>query len=395
VNFPLSPTAIAYRVINDDATLAVCCAQWRQQSALALDTEFMRVTTFYPQAALFQIADAEGVCLIDPLCINDWEPLRAVMRDPQVVKVLHSCSEDLLVLQVCLGVMPAPLYDTQIAAAFLNEASAISYQNLVKLHAGIELPKGETRSDWLQRPLSAEQLTYAALDVAYLLPLWERQCERLRQQGHLHWLQEDCARLVHQYDTEINADFSAYYLSFKGAWQFGPQQRAALQRLAAWREQRARKRDKPRNWILKDTALYGIASVLPATRMQLRAIEEVSDNFIRFEGDQVLELLQEARHLPEADCPPPLPKPLNPGKQARLRRAQDYINVRAAALDLPDEILARKRLLLALYYALETQTQAPASALEVPQELLGWRAPLVLDDLKQLLAGAAAPVSTP
>jgi ribonuclease D len=390
VNFPVSPDAISYRLITDDATLAACCARWRTEVALALDTEFMRVSTFYPRAALFQIADAEGLWLIDPLQITEWEPLRAVLRDPGVVKVLHSCSEDLLVFHVCLGVMPAPLFDTQLAAAFLNEASAISYQNLVKLHANIELPKGETRSDWLQRPLSKEQLTYAALDVAYLLPLWERQCLRLREQGRLQWVEEDCARLVHQYDAEVSGEFDDYYLNFKNAWQLGPQQRVALQRLATWREQRARKRDKPRSWILKDTALYGIASSLPTNKAQLSVIEDVSDNFVRFEGELVLALLQDIRQLPQAACPPAPPKPLSPGKKARLRRAQDYVEARAAALRLPNEILVRKRLLMGLYYALEAQSKAPAIALEVPEELLGWRAPLVLDELKQLLAAAVS-----
>jgi ribonuclease D len=396
VNFPVSPDSISYTLIADDATLAACCARWLTQPALALDTEFMRVSTFYPQAALFQIADADGLWLIDPLQITDWEPLRQVMRAPGVVKVLHSCSEDLLVFHVCLGVMPVPLFDTQVAAAFLNEASAISYQNVVKLHAGIELPKGETRSDWLQRPLSAEQLVYAALDVAYLLPLWERQCERLREQGRLEWLQEDCARLMHQYDSEVSGAFDDYYLNFKAAWQFGPHQRAALQKLAAWREQRARKRDKPRSWILKDTALYGIASSLPSGKVQLSAIVDVSDNFVRFEGEQVLALIQDAKQLPQADCPPPLPKPLSPGKKARLRRAQDYVEARATELGLPNEVLVRKRYLMALYYGLEAKGKNAAATLEVPEELQGWRAPLVLDELKKLLAGvAAAPEEAP
>ncbi len=389
MNFPASPDKTSYQLITDDATLAACCARWQQQKALALDTEFMRVSTFYPQAALFQIADAEGAWLIDPLQITQWEPLRAVLRDPQVVKVLHSCSEDLLVFHVKLGVMPAPLFDTQVAAAFLNEGSAISYQNLVKLHAGIELPKGETRSDWLQRPLSTEQLVYAALDVAYLLPLWERQCERLREQGRLEWLQEDCSRLPRQYDSEISGVFDDYYLNFKGAWQFGANQRAALQKLAAWREQRARKRDKPRSWILKDTALYGIAQALPHTKTQLNAIAEVSDNFIRYEGEQVLALVEAARQLPQASCPPPLPKPLSQGKKARLRRAQEFVEARATELGLPTEILVRKRVLMALYYSLEACTKDPTLALEVPEELLGWRKPLVLEDLKKLLSGAA------
>ncbi|MDR2212807.1 MAG: ribonuclease D [Pseudomonadales bacterium] len=389
MNFPAAIADIDYRWVQDDATLASCCARWREQAAVALDTEFMRVSTFYPRTALLQLADADHLWLIDPLSITQWEPLRALMLDTQVVKVLHSCSEDLLVFLRCLGVFPAPLFDTQIAAAFLNQGSGISYQNLVKLHTGIELPKGETRSDWLQRPLTQEQQAYAALDVAYLLPLWQHQSDTLREQGRLSWLQEDCARLPRQYDSEVNGNFDDYYLNFKAAWQFAPAQRAALQLLAAWREQRARKRDKPRSWILKDTALYGIAQALPANRMQLSIIEDVSDNFVRFEGEQALALVQQARQLPEAQCPPPLPKPLSPGNKTRLRRAQDYIETRAAELKLPNEMLVRKRLLMELYYALDAQAKNSAAPLAIPAELQGWRAPLVLDDLKQLLQKTA------
>src|SRR5690606_19153785 len=109
-------------------------------------TEFIRTSTFYPKAALFQVRDAKDTVLIDPLGIQDWSTFRDLLLDPRITKILHSCSEDLLVFQAFLGVIPAPLYDTQIAAAYLGQGLSLSYQNLVKDKIGIELPKGETRS---------------------------------------------------------------------------------------------------------------------------------------------------------------------------------------------------------------------------------------------------------
>jgi ribonuclease D len=317
--------ALAWTLIDTDAALAACCQRWSACTALALDTEFMRVSTFFPKLALIQVADGTSITRIDPLRIQDWSAFAALLTNPAITKIMHSCSEDMLVFHTFLNVLPTPVFDTQIATALLNEGVGISYQNLVKLRFGIDLPKGETRSDWLQRPLTSEQLEYAALDVAYLPQCWQAQCNALQAQGREGWLREDCARLVQQYVADLASDFSEHYLNFKAAWQLRPQQLAALQKLAAWREQRARKRDKPRSWIVKDNALFAFAQNLPTTRAQLAAVEEVSDNFVRFEGDEVLALLHDAREISDAECPPPMAKPLTQVLKARLRKAQDVL----------------------------------------------------------------------
>jgi len=385
VNYHFTPESIQFQTVSDDAGLRSCCERWERLPAIALDTEFMRVSTFYPQTALFQVADNDTIWLIDPLPITDWTPLRDLMLKPDLIKVLHSCSEDLLVFQTCTGALPTPLFDTQIAAAYLNEGSSISYQNVVKLHTGIELPKGETRSDWLQRPLSTEQQHYAALDVAYLLPLWQKQTRHLIEQGRLSWLEEDCARMLTLYDSEVSGDFSDYYQNFKAGWQLGPQQLMALKMLAQWREQRARKRNRPRNWILKDTALFGVASTMPVTKNELAAIAEISDNFIRHEGDQVLALVADARHRPQADCPATIAKPLTQGQKNRIKRAQEYIEAKAVELGLPNDVLARKRLLTALLYAHKSVEGKPDKQLVLPNEFNGWRGPVILEELNRIM----------
>lgn len=375
---------LAWTLIDDDATLAACCQRWAAYPALALDTEFMRVSTFYPKLALIQVADGTGITLIDPLRIQDWTAFSALLMNPAITKIMHSCSEDMLVFHTFLGVLPTPVFDTQLATALLNEGVGISYQNLVKLRFGIELPKAETRSDWLQRPLTSEQLEYAALDVAYLRQCWQAQLAALQDQGREVWLREDSARQLQQYTTELAGDFSDYYLNFKAAWQLRPQQLATLQKLAAWREQRARKRDKPRSWIVKDTALFAFAQGMYTSKAQLAAVEEVTDNFVRYEGEEVLAVIRETHELPEAACPPPMAKPLTQGEKGRLRNAQDYVEQKSAELRIPPEVLGRKRTLQALLMTLidAGQNGLPPA---VPDELLGWRGPLLLEPLTEIL----------
>lgn len=375
---------VDWTLVDDDAALTACCRRWASCDALALDTEFMRVSTFFPKIALIQVADGASITLIDPLKIDDWSAFAALMTETTITKVMHSCSEDMLVFHTFLHVLPTPVFDTQIATALLNEGVGISYQNLVKQRFGIELPKGETRSDWLQRPLTSQQLEYAALDVAYLPQCWQAQRAALRELGREAWLQEDSTRQVLQYATELASDFSDYYRTFKAAWQLRPQQLAALQKLAAWREQRARKRDKPRSWIVKDTALFAFALNLPTNKAQLAAMEDVNDNFVRFEGDDVLTLIRAARELPVADCPPPLPKPLTQGQKGRLRKAQDFVEAKSAELGMPPEVLGRKRALQALQQALVDAAKQGTDPV-IPDELLGWRKPFLLESLVDIL----------
>ena len=380
------PVAVNFTLIDTDAGLAECCLRWKEGEALALDTEFMRVSTFYPKVGLIQIADANLITLIDPLQINNWQPFSELMLAPGLVKIFHSCSEDLLVFFAFLKLLPFPVFDTQIASAFLNGGLSLSYQNLVKKAFDIELPKAETRSDWLQRPLTSEQLDYAALDVAFLYRTWQTQTKALQDVGREQWVKEDCARVLQQYECEFTEEFAEYYLNFKSGWQLGPQQLLALKRLVEWREQRARKRDKPRSWIIKDNAIFAMAADMVSSKSQLATLEDVSDNFIRYEGDMVLDIVREASTAPVEDCPLPIARPLTSAQKTRLKNAQELIEKKAAQLNFPPEILGRKRTLLALLYAVQQQhDEGEGSNIKLPDELRGWRGPLLLDDLIAVL----------
>jgi len=195
----------------------------------------------------------------------------------------------------------------------------------------------------------------------------------------LAWVQEECQRLQEAYNDEVSGDFSRYYQYFKSAWQLDLQQLAALKLLAEWRERRARQRDRPRNWILKDAALFAIAQGMVTSRAQLAVIPELGDSFIRHEGDQVLQLVKQASGFSEADCPPLLPKPFTQGQKNRLRKARDLIEAKATELSVSPEFLCRRKALHALLMAIETAN--PAEELNIPKEFLGWREPIILNEL--------------
>jgi len=361
-----------YVMVLNDADLHALCAQWKNCQYLAMDTEFIRTTTFFPQVGLVQVNAGKGNYLIDPLEIADWGAFCELMVDPEITKVFHSCSEDLQVFMAVMQLVPSPVFDTQIAASLLNLGFGCSYQNLVRHYLEIDLPKGETRSDWLQRPLYDRQLNYAALDVACLPSIYLAQQTSLSEAGRLTWLEEECRTLIDQYQRELEGDFSGMFLGLKGAWQLSQRQLGVLKKLAEWRELRARKRDKPRNWIIKEKQLIDIARLCPADIGELRCIDDLGKNFIRHEGNEVIDLVQQALTMDEEMLPDPIPDPLDGGAKNRLKRAQQFARNRAEELELPTEMLIRKRWLITLMQNLRDSASASEDDL-LPGELKGWR----------------------
>jgi ribonuclease D len=372
--------------ITNNHLLDQYCEAWKSKPYLAMDTEFMRIDSFYPKAALFQLNDGESNFLIDPLSITDWEGFIALMLSEHITKVFHSCSEDLLVFIRQFGILPRPVFDTQIANAFLNQGFALSYQNMVSEHLGIELPKGETRSNWLQRPLREQQLDYAALDVAYLPKIYLSQIEQLMDMNRLGWVEEDCERLLGNYTEELTQDFSQVYRNISAAWQLDEKQLVILKALAEWREKRARYRDKPRNWIIKDKELMAIAKGIPKNTEQLSQINGLNPNFINHEGDALIELIQNNINAQTSGLKR-LPRPLSNGQKKLFKKAQHLVERKAQELELPIEVLGRKRTLISLFQEvllLKTGTSdnpVDVSEIKLPDELAGWRKEILLEEL--------------
>ncbi len=378
----------SYILVEDDLTLNDLCATWHDSSFLAMDTEFIRTSTFFPHVGLIQLNAGAGNYLIDPLRISNWDSFRELMSNRAITKIFHSCSEDLQVFMTAMQLIPEPVFDTQIAAAFLNQGFGNSYQSLVLNMLGIDLPKGETRSDWLQRPLAEKQCHYAAQDVAYLPEIYQQLHGALQETARLEWFKEECNSLLTLYRRELSSDFSDYYLAIRGAWQLDARQLNVLKYLAQWRELRARKRDKPRNWIIKDKSLLDIARLAPTSLEQLGTIDEINANFLHHEGQEVLSLIAGASAATNDTLPEPMPRPLEGKTKARLRQGQKFIETIALELNMPVEMLIRKRWLITILQNMRkgeaVSPEDNADAL-LPEELMGWRHALLMPGLLQAM----------
>ncbi|MDI9053014.1 ribonuclease D, partial [Salmonella enterica subsp. enterica serovar Lubbock] len=230
-----------YQMIETDDALASLCEDVRACPAIALDTEFVRTRTYYPQLGLIQLFDGANVALIDPLGISDWSPLKAVLRDTGITKFLHAGSEDLEVFLNAFGELPEPLIDTQILAAFCGRPLSWGFASMVEEYTGVALDKSESRTDWLARPLSERQCEYAAADVWYLLPIAKKLMIETEAAGWLPAALDEC-RLMQQRRQEIQAPEEAWR-DITNAWQLRTRQLACLQLLADWRLRKARERD--------------------------------------------------------------------------------------------------------------------------------------------------------
>jgi ribonuclease D len=326
--------------VTDNALLAGLAERWRTAPLLALDTEFVRETTFYPIAGLLQLGDAEQQYLIDPLTIDDWTPLRELFAGG-TPKVLHSCSEDLELFNRLLGVPPQPLFDTQVGAALAGMGFSLSYQALVQHCLGIEVEKEQTRSDWVRRPLTAAQCHYAALDVAYLPAVFAQIAEKLTQLGRFEWWREDGERIIAASRQQIAPE--QYYLKLGAGWRLQGPQLAVLRELCSWREREARARNVPRGRIVKDPQCIEIARCLPRTPGELASCAELHPQQVRHDGAALLELVERARALPAAGYPPAPEAPLPRDQADRLKQLRDLVAARAVDLGLAPEVLARKR----------------------------------------------------
>jgi len=290
--------------------------QLANTSEIAVDTEFVRDKTYFPKLCLIQIASKEMVVCIDPLAIPELGSLKQLLCNPAITKVFHAARQDLEVLLQTLGAIPAPIFDTQIAATLLGLGEQIGYANLIKHYLQINLPKGHARADWEQRPLSVEQLEYAANDVRYLAQVYPIMQEKLRSLGRTDWLVEDFAELttLELYQTQP----AHYWNRISGLQKLRGVQLAVLQKLAAWREETARQKDRPRKWILPDDILITLSLQMPEKNAQLARIRGLNNTQIERHGEQLLALIAEAKSLPESAWP-------RLSKRYKLNRQQEVL----------------------------------------------------------------------
>ena len=297
------------RFIDKGDDLLRLCEQLDSASHLALDTEFLREKTYYPRLCLLQVCGAGVAACIDVLALDDLSPFLDLLNRQDKVKVWHAARQDLEIFHHLWGLLPEPLFDTQLAAAVLGIGDQLGYASLVQQVLGVELPKDQSRSDWCRRPLDQMQLSYAYDDVIYLEQIFLEFARRLDETGRTGWLSEDFALLVEP-GTYITEPRDAW-LRVKGRQQLRGVRMAVLQAVAAWREQQAMMRDKPRRWVLKDEVMVDIARRRPASVQDLARIRGLDERTLNRDGDALLAAVRQGLAVPKEAwpqdrVPPPL-----------------------------------------------------------------------------------------
>ncbi|HHF5912892.1 TPA: ribonuclease D [Haemophilus influenzae] len=361
-----------FRVITDNAALLEVCNLAQQKSAVALDTEFMRVSTYFPKLGLIQLYDGERVSLIDPLAITDFSPFVALLSNPKVLKVLHSCSEDLLVFLQEFDQLPRPMIDTQIMARFLGLGTSAGLAKLAQQYLNVEIDKGATRTNWIKRPLSDIQLQYAAGDVWYLLPLYHILEKELAKTPWEQAVRDDCELVLAKTHKLQERDSEKAYLDIPNAWKLNPLELSRLRILAQWRQNVAIERDLALSYIVKSDNLWKVAKNNPRNTSEMLEMG-LTENEVRVRGKKILQLLAQARRISSNDYPKPIERiSEDPRYKKTIRLLQEKVNSLTPA-GLTSEIVASKRTLDEL---IKWVWKYDCSQDKLPELLIGWRKPI-------------------
>lgn len=358
--------------------------EWSGLPYVALDTEFERTNTYFAKPGLIQLADGEQVFLIDPLEVDDLSPFGPLLTDTSTCIVMHSLSEDVDLLRNVTGVAPDNVFDTQIAASLLGLGSSLGYQNLVNAVLGVELDKSETRSDWLKRPLSESQVSYAVKDAEYLCQLYEALKSRLQEKGLYQACLEETQAVVSQVMESWQQPENAY-LKLRGAWDLSPEQQWQLRALVQWRDQTACTRNKPKPWIFSDAILIQIAARQPRRGKDLGRIKGVSHKAVHKYGEQVVELL--ASSLEEIETHPELlasltliEPPVKGDEMDTYRRLKKVVARVAEESGISAQLLGSRKMLEQLVVSVQRRQET-----QMPGVFLGWRSAYLLAPFKEVL----------
>ncbi|MDE2800061.1 MAG: ribonuclease D [Gemmatimonadota bacterium] len=370
-------------LINTPDALETLVHRALNTPCVSIDTEFVWERTYYPRLGIVQVGLSENDChLIDAVTLSDLSPLGALIADRHTVKILHDAQQDLWILRRITDAIPCNIFDTRCAAGFAGLSSNLSLSNLLRLCLNIQLPKTETRTDWLRRPLSDRQLEYALNDVRYLPALREHLLTDIQRRNRENWLAEE----LRKYDVAKLYDDRApeeQYTRVKGTGRLSRRDMAIVRELAAWREQKARQADRPRAWIMRDDAIVQIARRKPQSIQSLKRLRGISRSSINQYGNNLLNAVQRGLAIDERHCPPISPpvRP-NPFEDARLDLAMAFMRGQCLSEGIDIAMIASRSEIKEFISSKKNATDNPLHT--------GWRREFLGADLIALLNGKHA-----
>ena len=367
-------TPIQY--IDTPGQLATLCEQIKKEPWLALDTEFLREKTYYPKFCLLQIATPEWVACIDPIALPQLESLFEAIYNPAIVKVFHSCRQDLEIFFQWTGKLPSPIFDTQVAAPLLGFQDNPGYAMLVSSLLSVNLNKAHTRADWSKRPLTEAELEYAADDVIYLCQIYQIMVQKLTALGRIDWLKNDFAELTNPALYKVDPETA--WFKIKGKNKLTGKQLSIIQTLAQWREKIAQAEDRPKSWLLRDELLFDLAKLQPETVQELANVRGINERSVNRYGKELCQLITAAKNR----SPIPLHEKDRSAKKTQQEEAildilTALVRVRAEENALNPTILASRK---------DLEELLSNDDVECPL-LHGWRYTMAGKELVGLLKG--------
>lgn len=364
-----------YQFIQNQPDLNSVLNLMDQSSIYGLDTEFIKVDTLWPKLGLFQINVQNQVYLLDGTTLDlsqFWQKLFVAQQN-----IFHACSEDIdLIYHYAQHKSLENVFDTQVGMSFLGHGLQVSYQNALKTMLDVDIDKDQTRSDWLARPLSAEQMNYAANDVHYLMNLSQTIQNELAAKSLLNCVLEDCKNLTYEIGTETPIHLLYHDV---GNYRHSRRQLMQIQQLVVWREQMVKALNQPRSFILKNSTIIDMVEKNPKNNFQLSAVKDIRPNIVREHGKIILDLL---KFLPEqAEWPLRMARPIRHSSQDIGSRVDTVIQRAVQETSVPKEVLMRKKWLNALYQHVVFHNDEQ----DLPSYLLGWRYDLLTKPLIEVL----------
>lgn len=366
-------------LIDTDQQFVAFLERCKKSPYIAIDTEFLREKTYYPKLCLLQMGIEDEIAIVDPFKIRNLAALADVLVDPSIVKIFHACSQDVEILYHETGVVPSPIFDTQIAAAVLGKTQQASYSSLVSQYCDVNLPKKDSFTDWSQRPLSDSQIHYAADDVKYLPQIYYEMLAQLKKKNRLSWLEETFADLSKKEKYEI--DPRVRYKKLKRVNQLNARQQAAAREFAAWRELQAQRLNIPRKWVVSDEQIVEACRREARTLDELYMVRGMKESLKTSDARKVLAALIVGLDCPQSELPDVRPKSKNENNvDVILDVMNALVRMRAREHEIAPQTLAPQAELLKL-----------ARGHYDDSELMqGWRYTLVGKDLRTLLEGGFA-----